>query len=121
MKKQRLGHLCSGVVYRGQVCETLPPPPRDLAQSKNEMQGGVGGGKGKGQEEGQCTKEEDDAQEKFMVCRREKNDACAKKVMCRTERGMLSRQHRLFDKKRRRNWSGDQTRTRLKKLSKGVL
>ena len=51
MKKQRLGHLCSGVVYRGQVCETLPPPPHpELAQSKNEMQGGVGGGKGKGQE-----------------------------------------------------------------------
>ncbi len=25
-KKQRPCHLCSGVVYGGQVCETLPPP-----------------------------------------------------------------------------------------------
>ncbi len=29
-EKKRLRHLCGGVVYGGQVCETLPPPPRAL-------------------------------------------------------------------------------------------
>ena len=49
---------------------------------------------------------------------RTRDDAQEKQTMSRTQRGMLSRQHRSCDKKRRGNRSCNQTRTRLKKMSK---
>jgi len=51
---------------------------------------------------------------------RTRDDAQEKQTMSRTQRGMLSRQHRSCDKKRRGNRSCNQTRTRLKKMSKMV-
>ncbi len=67
----------------GDKCGKHSLPSPKLAQNKSEMQGGLGGRGGQGPRS-QCTKEEDDAQKRFMICTREEDDAHAKKVMCRT-------------------------------------